>query len=693
MARNVTPKLSKPSGVAIGTRRFMPEVYPAHAVRMCLLLVSILSACGNSAPDEREHAAPPPPATPKPAPKPAPRPVSPDSVTAASPVWKAGPAVVVEAEAPIVDGAALIAQHHARLAADHTAVTVLTGATPGELGQRLCEAVVPRRPASTPVLLKPNLGGFNWFHDPKTHHGDDGVKGRITDPEFTRGVVRCLKARGHTAITIADGFTGKATDWTRLTRISGYAAMAKEEGVALVALDDDGVFDLGDKAPGRPLAITGLANTHVPTLLMPKILAEHLKHGLYLSLPKIKTHRFSVFSVGIKAMQGTVMYSDASPAFRQKWRSHRELDGALAAIKRADPKGRALYVKALELFAERMVDVLELEAPDAVLAEGTPAMDGDGFDELFPRAENVAIGGTNVVLVDRVAAQYLGLWDSEALAKELGGHRTSPLLEVAATRFGLDLASPAITGDGAELLARPQVAHFHGMAGFEVGAEVAPAAEVVPDGATNDVHAPRLAGAAPTIDGVIDAAWAVATPFEFATDWAGATTRTSTRVRVLWSPRGVYLLWELAGAGLFTDRSRPIDAERIDLYEEDCVELFLAPSHANRKRYAEIEVGPFGHWFDLFVDRTAKKVRADAAWSAGLTIGTAQDPANHTAVIEMAITAPEIVAALAPDARLPIGVYRMEGKRPRQYLAGFPTRTPTPNFHVPDAFGSLILDP
>ncbi len=677
---------------AIVTSRFMPEVYPAHAVRTRLLLVSILIACGNSAPEKQEPVAAPPPPPPPP-PSSAVKPVSPDSVTAASPAWKAGPAVVIEAEAPIVDGAALIAEHHARLAADHTAVTVLTGATPSELGQRLCEAVVPRHPATTPVLLKPNMGGFNWFHDPKTHHGDDGVKGRITDPEFTRGVVRCLKARGHTAITIADGFTGKAADWTRLARVSGYAAMAKEEGVALVALDDDGVFDIGDKAPGRPLAITGIAKTHVPTLLMPKILAEHLKRGLFLSLPKIKTHRFSVFSVAIKGMQGTVMYSDASPAFRQKWRSHRELDGALAAIKRGDPKGRALYVKALELFAERMVDVLELEAPDAVLAEGTPAMDGDGFDELFPRAENVAIGGTNPVLVDRVAAQYLGLWDSAALAKELGGHRTSPLLEVAAKRFGLDLAAPTIIGDGAELLARPQVAHVHGMAGFELGTDPAPAAEVVPDGAIKDLHARKLAGEAPVIDGMIDPAWAAATPFEFSTDWAGTPTKTSTRVRVLWSPRGVYLLWELAGAGLFTDRTRPIETERVDLYEEDCVELFLAPAHADRKRYAEIEVGPFGHWFDLFVDRTGKKVRADAAWSSGLTIGTTQDPASHTAVIEMAITAPDIVAALTPEARLPIGVYRMEGKQPRQYLAGFPTRTPKPSFHVPDAFGTLILDP
>lgn len=665
------------------------------------IIACVLAACGKSDPPApAPSAAPAPTATPKPA---APKPYAgtakvptADTVTAASPAKPEGPAVVVAAQAPVVDGAALRAKNRARLSADRTPVTVLAGGTPRELGQRLCEAVVPKRPKDTPILLKPNMGGFNWFHDPKTHHGDDGVKGRTTDPEFTRGVIACLKARGHTAITVADGFTGKAKDWDRLVKVSGYGAMAAEEGVALVALDDDGVFDVVGEQPGKPLAVHGMEKTQVPTLLVPKLLARHLEHGMFLSLPKIKTHRFSVFSVAIKGMQGTIMYSDASPAFHQKGRSHKELGKALAAIKRGDANGRALYVAALEAFAARMVDVLEVEAPDAVLAEGAPAMDGDGFDELYPRAESVVIGGTNPVTVDRVAAEYLGLWDNADLAKELGGHRTSPLLEVAAQRFSLDLARVEITGDGAERVGRGR-AHLHGMAGFQIGcpgvtAEGACSAEI-PDGATKDLHAPRLAGPAPAIDGSIDDAWAAAPVLSFDTDWAGRTTPVTTRVRALWGKDALYLLWELEGSELFTDRTRPIDAERVDLYEEDAVELFLAPDAANRRRYAEIELGPFGHWFDLWIDRSGKKVRSDAAWSGGLTIGTTQDPAKRRAVIEVAITAPEIVAALAAEARLPAGLYRMDGKAPRRYLAAFPTRTPKPNFHVPEAFGTLILDP
>jgi uncharacterized protein (DUF362 family) len=640
--------------------------------RIAIACVIACIACGSSE-------APAPPAPPPPAPPPPP----PDAATAASPAKPPdGPALVIDGGEARVDGAALRKRHRARLAADRSPVTVLTGGTAGELGRRLCEATVPQRPAATPVLIKPNLSGFNWFHDPKTHHGDNGVTGRITDPAFVRGIIQCLKARGHTAITVADGFTGKASDWPRLVKVSGYGAMAAAEGVALVALDDDGVFDVVGTQPGKPLAITGLEHTSVPTLVIPKLVAEHLDHGLYISAPKLKTHRYAVFSVAIKGMQGTAMYSDASPAYLQRWRSHREIGAALQRVKQRAPGARAAYVASLERFAERMADVLELELPDVVLAEGAPAMTGDGFEVLIPTAEPVAIGGTNAIAVDRVAAQYLGLWDSAALAAELGGHRTSPLLEVAARRFGVDITSPALAGDGAALLAAPRAPYLVGMADFTVGS---------PPGATAAALHARPAATPPAIDGELDAAWDVAPRLAFATDWAGRATPTTTTVRAMWSRSALYLLFELDGTSTFTDLARPIDRERVDLYEENCVEVFLAPDPANRQRYVEIEVGPFGHYFDVFVDRAARP-RSDPAWHAGLRIGTARDETARRAVIEIAIESPDVVRALVPGARLPLGLFRMEGKGTRSYLAAFPTRTPKPSFHVPEAFGTLVLD-
>jgi len=632
-----------------------------------------------------------------------------DVTTAASPTWTEGPKVVAGG---MVDAEALRKRAHARIESDTSAVHVLEGGTPFELGKRACEASVPKVPKETKILIKPNLGGFEWFKDPAQSGGDDGLRGRITDPEFSRGIVRCLKERGHTKVTLAEGWGAKHADWERLVRVSGYEAMAREEHVPLVAMDDDGVFDVEGDMPGKPLAPKGMEKTHVPNLLIPKILAEHLESGLFISAPKIKAHRFGVFSAAIKGMQGTVMLSDKSPAFNQKFRMHKELGAALAKEKAKEPGAREAYVAALDTFAERIADVLEVSAPHVVIAEGAPAMGGDGFSRQWPTKESVAIAGTNPIRVDRVIAQYLGFWKNEALGKELLGNTTSPLLTKAAKRFRVDIESPTLAGNGASLLAEKRPAHLLGMAGFVIhegpGVEVKPGSAAPspkappapePDAGAptegpgeGDVHAARISDAEiPKLDGALEATWNKAKPVRFDTDWSGKATGTFTEARFLWGPKGLYVAWELEGAGLHTDTSRPTDVERERLYQEDCVELFLVPDPARKKRYFEVEVGPFGHYFDIDVDREKKK--EDIAWQSGVKVGTTRDAARKRAAIEMAMTSPDVLAALGAGKRLPLGLYRMEGKEKRLYLAFRPTRTPKPNFHVPEAFGALVLDP
>jgi uncharacterized protein YgiM (DUF1202 family) len=211
------------------------------------------------------------------------------------------------------------------------------------------------------------------------------------------------------------------------------------------------------------------------------------------------------------------------------------------------------------------------------------------------------------------------------------------------------------------------------------------------DAARPTLHARRAPIGAIAIDGTIDPFWADAPSSTFDTAWNGTHTGTSTTVRAAWSDDGLTMLWELDGAYLNVDASRPVDEERTNLYEEDCVEMFLAPDPAERRRYFEIEVGPLGHFFDLLVDR--RNGTSDASWSSHPTIATKVDRDAHHVTIEAAFRAPDVVAALRAGAKLPVGLFRMEGRSPRQYLAWSPTMTPKPNFHVPDAFGTLVLDP
>ena len=212
----------------------------------------------------------------------------------------------------VLDGAALRERHRARIAKDTSPVTILTGGSARDLGRRICEAKVPHVAADTPIVLKPNLGGFDWFKDAAKSEGDDGVR-----EAHHRSRVRARRrpvpqgSRPHAR----DGRRGVGrqarSNWVKLDhRVGPTALMAKEEGVPLVAMDDDGVFDVGGDKPGEMLRVTGMEQTTVPTLLSPRLLAEALTHGLFISLPKDR-----------KALTGTPSFPSPSRERREPSRS------------------------------------------------------------------------------------------------------------------------------------------------------------------------------------------------------------------------------------------------------------------------------------------------------------------------------------------------------------------------------------
>ena len=478
-----------------------------------------------------------------------------DVVSSASTSWDAGPTARVVTSGA-VDGEALRSRNRARIKADRSAVTMLQGGSPRELGERLCKAVVPQRPKDTPILIKPNLGGFEWFKDPARNGGDDGLRGRITDPEFVRGIIACLKARGHDRITIAEGWGATHKDWEHLIAASGYAAMARDEHVKLVAMDDDGVFDVEGDQPGKPLAVHGMEKTHAPTLLMAKVLAEHLERGLFISAPKVKAHRFGVTSMSIKGGQGVVMLSDASPAFHQKWRMHKRRSATPSSCsRRTRRRGRRRISTASTCSPSAWPTCSRSRARTSSSPKGHRGWAATASESAGPHSRTWRSAGRNPILVDRVGAAFLGLWDNADLARELGGHRTSPLIEVAAKRFGVDVSAPLVEGDGAGLLAAKRPVHFVSMSGFTIHSDASPAgagADAGADAGESEarpvIRAKHIEDAALAIDGVREAAWDAVTPVAFDTDWSGAPTKATTRVRTAWSKGALYMLWEASRA-------------------------------------------------------------------------------------------------------------------------------------------------
>jgi len=67
---------------------------------------------------------------------------------------------------------------------------------------------------------------------------------------------------------VAEGWGATHADLGAPHRGLRYKKMTTEEQVPLVAMDDDGVFDVQGDQPGKAIGLRGMEKTQVPTLLM-----------------------------------------------------------------------------------------------------------------------------------------------------------------------------------------------------------------------------------------------------------------------------------------------------------------------------------------------------------------------------------------------------------------------------------------
>jgi hypothetical protein len=141
--------------------------------------------------------------------------------------------------------------------------------------------------------------------------------------------------------------------------------------------------------------------------------------------------------------------------------------------------------------------------------------------------------------------------------------------------------------------------------------------------------------------------------------------------------------------GTFTGRDEP-------LYEEEVVEVFIAPGVGDPLDYFEFEVSPNGVLFDARVhnpgDRHDPRFAVEAGWDCpGLQWRAGINPDRRSWRAELMIP----WRSLCPSGRLPdawrANFYRIERPRDSQpeYSCWSPTLTPAPDFHVPRRFGTL----
>ena len=183
--------------------------------------------------------------------------------------------------------------------------------------------------------------------------------------------------------------------------------------------------------------------------------------------------------------------------------------------------------------------------------------------------------------------------------------------------------------------------------------------------------------------------WEAAGSLRFQADWRGknADPERETEVRLLWTRETLYLRFQAKYRVITVFADAEPNGRRDQLWDRDVAEVFLQPNESDRRRYKEFEIGPNGMWVDLDIAPGEKR-----DLKSELRRRVALHEASKTWIAELALPMKSLVERFDPAASWRVNFFRVEGaSEPRFYSAWQPTGTPAPNFHVPEAFGTLVF--
>ena len=190
---------------------------------------------------------------------------------------------------------------------------------------------------------------------------------------------------------------------------------------------------------------------------------------------------------------------------------------------------------------------------------------------------------------------------------------------------------------------------------------------------------------------ISDPAWAAAEAITVRTYWSGETAPDGRHftARLLWSVSAFHVLFEADQAEPLVISDEPDLARKtIGLWERDVCEIFIAPDGAEPRRYFEFEAAPTGEWLDLGIDLTSGERVTDREYTSGIEVAAQVEESR--VLIAMKIPWEAFGSRPQPGDVWLGNIFRCVGTGPdRGYLAWQPTRTPEPQFHVPEAFGEF----
>lgn len=189
-------------------------------------------------------------------------------------------------------------------------------------------------------------------------------------------------------------------------------------------------------------------------------------------------------------------------------------------------------------------------------------------------------------------------------------------------------------------------------------------------------------------------AWQYCQPIKITRYWSGAEAPVArhAEARICWSNEALNARFVCTQQEPLVVAANPItDRKTLGLWDRDVCEIFLNPDAKHPSRYFEFEAAPSGEWVDLGILVTPSGRETDWDFDSGIT--TAARVENAQVVVGMKIPWSEAIPKPKAGELWRLNLFRCVGpEAASRYLAWRPTKTAEPNFHVPEAFGSLRFE-
>lgn len=185
--------------------------------------------------------------------------------------------------------------------------------------------------------------------------------------------------------------------------------------------------------------------------------------------------------------------------------------------------------------------------------------------------------------------------------------------------------------------------------------------------------------------------WNQATEVLIGKYWSGenAPVGRHAKTHLLWSDSALYVRFEANQTEpLIISENPNLKSKTKGLWDRDVCEIFVAPNKNEARRYFEFEIAPNGEWIDLAIQQLPEKRETDFDYNSKMQSSARIEKEKIILTIKVEWKAFGKTPK-AGDVWLG-NLFRCVGSgETRGYLTWQPTKTPQPNFHVPQAFGEF----